>query len=270
MTAQGFIATKEHRRFVEFADAVRHQHTIGICFGQAGIGKTLSARRYANWHRAASLLEQWGPRDESDFQIYAALARTRTVFYTPSVLTSPKQIQTELEHISDRVSICIDQHLEKIGKKTGRPTGIGKHVELIIIDESERLGATSLELLRDKYDRTNIALVLIGMPGIEKQFSRYPQLYSRVGFAHEYRPLAQEELHFVLERRWHKLGQTLNPEDFTDAQAVAAVARITRGNFRLIDRLFTQVERVMKINELGTITDDVIEAARSTLVIGIS
>lgn len=270
MTAQSFIATKEHRRFAEFADAVRRQHTIGICYGQAGIGKTLSARRYANWHKAENLIEQWGPRDDSDFQIYAALARARTVFYTPAVLTSPKQIHAELEHISTRVSICVDQHLEKIGKKTGPPTRTGKHVELLIIDESERLNATALELLRDRYDRDNIALILIGMPGIEKWFSRYAQLYSRVGFAHEYRPLAQEELNFVLERRWHKLGQTLDPEDFTDAQAIAAVARITRGNFRLIDRLFTQIERVMKINELNTITDDVIEAARSTLVIGIS
>ena len=38
------------------------------------------------------------------------------------------------------------------------------------------------------------------MPGIEKWFSRYAQLHSRVGSAHEYRPLAQEEPHFVLER----------------------------------------------------------------------
>lgn len=52
------------------------------------------------------------------------------------------------------------------------------------------------------------------------------------------------------------------PEDFTDTRTLAAVARITRVNFRLIDRLFTQVERVMKINELSTITDTVIEAAR--------
>src|SRR5699024_8937384 len=117
--------------------------------------------------------------------------------------------------------------------------------------------------------RTNMGLVLIGMPGIEKQFSRYPQLYSRGGFAHEYRPLAEVALRFVLERRWHKLGHTLDPDDFTDAQALAASARVTHGNSRLVDPPFTQRERRMKINELHTLTDDVVEAARSTLVIGI-
>ncbi|MFC9786971.1 hypothetical protein [Rhodococcus sp. NPDC127528] len=55
------------------------------------------------------------------------------------------------------------------------------------------------------------------MPGIEKTFSRYPQLYSRVGFAHHYRPLSGEELAFVLARHWHKIGLELNSDDFTDA-----------------------------------------------------
>ena len=73
----------------------------------------------------------------------------------------------------------------------------------------------------------------------------------------------------VLDRHWH-LGLTLDPDDVTDTQAVAAIARITRGNFRLIERLFIQIDRVMKINDLKTITDDVVEAARSTLVIGVS
>lgn len=186
------------------------------------------------------------------------------------MLTTPKELRTEINDLTLRASLCIDQHLYKTAEKAGPRTSASKNVELIIIDEAERLGPTAPELMRDRYDRDKIALILIGMPGIEKQFSRYPQLYSRVGFAHEYRPLSREELQFVLERRWHRLGHDLNPDDFTDAQAVAAIARITRGNFRLIDRLFTQMERVMRINELTAITDDVVEAARSTLVIGIS
>lgn len=62
-----------------------------------------------------------------------------------------------------------------------------------------------------------------------------------------------------------ELGQTRDPENFTDTRAVAAVVRISRGEFLLIDGHFTELERAMKINEHTTITDDVIEAVRSTL-----
>ena len=52
------------------------------------------------------------------------------------------------------------------------------------------------------------------------------------------------------------------------ASPIAAITRTTRGNFRLLERLLVQIERVMKINELNVVTSDVVEAARSTLVIG--
>lgn len=270
---QRFIVTKEHRRFIEFADAVRRGHTIGLCFGSAGVGKTLSARRYAHYDKAHDLLTYWGPRSEDDAKIYAALNRSRTVLYTPSVLTTPRVLKDELDEAIARTNICIEQHLAPAGQVTPETRGwrhSRNYVELIIVDESERLRPTALELLRDRYDRDGIAVILIGMPGLEKQFSHYPQFYSRVGFAHQYRPLTQEELLFVLQRHWRALGKVLDPEDFTDAQAIAAIARITRGNFRLLERLFPQIERVLKINELDTITNDVIEAAQSTLVIGIT
>ena len=106
------------------------------------------------------------------------------------------------------------------------------------------------------------------MPGIEKRLSRYPQLYSRIGFAHHYRPLQGDELTFVLTRHWRQLGLALDEADFTDAQAMASITRITGGNFRLLHRLFVQIGRILKINGLSVITDDVVEAARSTLVIG--
>jgi hypothetical protein len=49
---------------------------------------------------------------------------------------------------------------------------------------------------------------------------------------------------------------------------MAAIMRITSGNFRLVSRLFNQIERVLRINELHAITKEVVEAARESLVIG--
>jgi DNA transposition AAA+ family ATPase len=103
---------------------------------------------------------------------------------------------------------------------------------------------------------------------MERRLARYPQLYSRVGFAHHYRPLTGDELSFVLTRHWRRLGLELDEADFTDAKAIASIARITGGNFRLLQRLFVQIGRILKINDLSAITDDVVHAARATLVIG--
>jgi len=106
------------------------------------------------------------------------------------------------------------------------------------------------------------------MPGIEKRLSRYPQLYSRVGFVHQFRPLSTEEVRFILEQKWDQLGVKLQPDDFTHAEAIATVIRITGGNFRLIHRLCTQIERLLQVNDLHLITKEVVEAAREQLVIG--
>lgn len=85
---------------------------------------------------------------------------------------------------------------------------------------------------------------------------------------HQFRPLSAEEVTFILTRQWEQLGLRLSPEDFTDQEALAAVIRITGGNFRLLHRLLTQVERILVINELRTVTKEVVEAAREGLVIG--
>jgi DNA transposition AAA+ family ATPase len=262
-----FIVTKEHRRFTEFAHAIRTHRTIGVCFGPAGVGKTLSARRHAHWDLAEPLLHTWGPREPSDAQVYAALARSRTVFYTPTVGGTLRELRKDLHLMTSRVESCIEQHHSR-NSDGQRGVARDSRIELIIIEEAERLTTSALEHLRDMFDRTPLGVMLIGMPGIEKRLARYPQLYSRVGFAHHYRPLQDDELTFVLTRHWRQLGLSLDSTDFTDTQAMAAISRITRGNFRLLHRLFVQMERILRINELHVITEDVVEAARSTLVIG--
>jgi DNA transposition AAA+ family ATPase len=138
----------------------------------------------------------------------------------------------------------------------------------LVIDEAERLSAQGFEHVRDIFDRTGTSVILIGMPDLERKLQRYPQFYSRIGFAYHYRTLKGDKLTFVLTRHWRKLGLEPDDADFTDHQAIASIARITGGNFRLLHRLFVQIERILKINELSLVTDDVVEAARSTRVIG--
>ncbi|MGS0652241.1 AAA family ATPase, partial [Staphylococcus arlettae] len=142
-------------------------------------------------------------------------------------------------------------------------------IELIIIDEIDRLKVQHLEQLRFIYDERDLAMVFIGMPGIEKKLSRYPQLYSRIGFAHEFDNLSKDETHHILEYKWQDLGVDLKLEYFTDYEAITTIIKITKGNFRLIHRLFAQIDRIMDINGLDKISTEVVETARDSLVIGI-
>jgi hypothetical protein len=43
---------------------------------------------------------------------------------------------------------------------------------------------------------------------------------------------------------------------------------MTGGNFRLLNRLLTQMERILEINSLRQVTKAVVDAARESLVIG--
>jgi DNA transposition AAA+ family ATPase len=262
-----FIATKEHRRFVEFANAVRQHRYIGLCYGPAGVGKTLSARRYTHWDEAELLIEHGNICETKTTSVEKMLARTRAIFHTPTVLGTLRDLRDTMANSLVIISGRIEEQLRREGVEVPRRN---KHrlVEMVIIDEAERLNTTAIELIRDIFDRACVGVILIGMPGMEKRLSRYPQLYSRVGFAHHYRPLQRDELTFVLTRHWRRLGLALDDADFTDVQATASIVRITGGNFRLLHRLFVQIGRILKINGLSAITDDVVEAARSALVIG--
>jgi hypothetical protein len=111
-----------------------------------------------------------------------------------------------------------------------------------------------------------MGLILIGMPGFDRQLARYPQLYSRVGFAHQYRPLDA--------RTSPTFASTTGSNSAYPSTPPSPTKRRTRSpgspaaTSRLIERLMSQVGRILEINQFATITPEVVEAARQTLVVG--
>lgn len=261
----GFLVTKEYRRFAEFCEACRRNRYIGLCYGHPGVGKTISARHYTRWELLEPLLEAvMADNPPVEAQEWTAL------LYTPHVGARANHIYEAIRLMRRKHAWLLDDIKSALAGREPRRSGgdPADRLQLLVVDEADRLRSDGLECLRDIYDRSEAGLVLIGMPGIEKRLSRYPQLYSRVGFVHEYRVLTLEEAQHVLAHQWEKLGLTVDSSDFTDAEAMATVLRITGGNFRLIQRLFAQVERIMQINGLQTVTKEVVEAARESLIIG--
>ena len=285
---------------MEFCEACRSYKYIGLCYGPSGVGKTLSARTYSRWDKVRQS-DRWtsGPTESPLLD---------TVFYTPAVINAPGNIVNDIrqardtlkdlarrplrmereerldsirrrdEQHADKVFHTYDWLTERIPKL--RPTygqvaraysekehRVSDPTSLIVIDEADRLRMASLEQVRAIFDAQEIGLVLIGMPGLEKRLTRFAQFYSRIGFVHEFRPLGASEVRQLLERHWAPTGVAL-PRIALDSDTIALIIRITGGNFRLLNRLLTQTQRILDINSLKRVTKAAVAAARESLVIG--
>jgi DNA transposition AAA+ family ATPase len=302
-----FVETKEYRRFREFCDACRRHRYIGLCYGPPGVGKTLSARHYAGWDRveATNPSATFGDFRSDDLpgngcvlytatvvnsprQIEDDVARlfqrmhqlVRQAIYTeaePGIDAAQRKLKEEHEHLlldhdwfsgpSERLRKAKAAVSKAILDRADRDRAARDPTDLLLVDEVDWVKTSGLEQLRAIFDSCGIGLVLIGMPGLERRLARYAQLYSRIGFVHEFRPLGAPEVRTLLEG-WRPRGVMLPDNLLADDDGVAALIRVTGGNFRLLDRLLTQVGRILELNGLKLITREVVEAAREVLVIG--
>lgn len=282
---QHFVTTKNYRRFGEMCDACRRTRVVGLGYGPPGTGKTESAKQYAQWNLFKPFLPEtlitftgrsamddlypYRPLTFASAPLDTLMQQCRTVFYTPPVSASVARIERQVLTLFAAFSYLVEAaHQNHQGKEEFLVTRRFSHlIELLIVDESNRLKDAGLELIRDFADRGEFGLVFLGMPGLEKRLMRAPQLYSRIGFAHEMEPLSDEETRDFLEKRWNHRVKPYS-DDFTDKEAVAAILRITRGNLRLIDRLMMQVEHVLVANQISVVSKEVVETARQNLIIG--
>jgi DNA transposition AAA+ family ATPase len=231
------------------------------------VGKTESTREYARWEEIEPLLSWHGvvqPRLSPDNP------RPRVALYTPTAIVTARQIEKDVVLLRWSLRI-IGEAARAVPQEVETVEGMVRagQVDLLVVDEADRLKPLALEVLRDCYDRSPMGLILVGMPGLEKRLARYPQLYSRVGFVHQYRTLDREEQREIIEQQVRRIGEGRGEGRRIEKDAVVQIIRMTGGNFRQMERLLSQMKRILEINpEVGVVNKEVVEAAREQLVFG--
>lgn len=71
----------------------------------------------------------------------------------------------------------------------------------------------------------------------------------------------------LLKECWLPSGVKL-PDAVLAPDVIATLIRMSGGNFRLLTRLLTQVERILKVNQVEIVSKEIVTAARDSLVIG--
>ena len=110
---------------------------IGVCYGPPGVGKTQSARPYANSDELEPALRtfKFYDSDVAELDLDA-----RTIVYTPKVHNTPRIVDKEVRYLQDRLGWLIEFEIADNNFKLSNVGTSGQRlVELLIVDEADRL-----------------------------------------------------------------------------------------------------------------------------------
>ncbi|OOF65193.1 transcriptional regulator [Rodentibacter pneumotropicus] len=223
-----FVPTLLARRGMEAMEDAHTEGETAVIFGAAGLGKTQLLKEYVKNHASAMLIET----DPS---------------YTTKVL---------LRKIAEGCGVAVQgsNHdvFEKIIEK------LEGSERLLVIDEAELLSTRSLEFVRRLQDKTQIGVVLAGMPRLLVNLSgkngELAQLHSRVTRLLDLgNALPEKDLALLTET-------ALGTDEFN-----APFIRFSKGNARRLSNLIKGVVRLAEINECN-ITYEMIEEYSKVLM----
>lgn len=202
---------------------------IGVCYGEAGLGKTLAVKEYTKYYLDAILIES----DPG---------------YTPKSLLL--EIHRRLGLSGKGCTYNLMEEVIRKLKNSGR---------LLIIDEAENLPYKALEATRRIHDKTGAGILLVGMPILVENLrgsqNQYKQLYSRVGYSKSLSILSSVDISEILESI--KVDVSLCP----------AFMEYSKGNTRTLVNLITNSLSVAKFNEKAEIDGEIIKRTSKLLMV---
>lgn len=246
------VPTLQMQQVKDVCAALRQARMMGLLVGLPGVGKTWAVQHAA----------QLEPEPDV-FIASPVLYTTADVVNTPEALLhnllnclGPDH-RTTVPDMTQMVCCWLHRRM----------------VELIIIDEADRLDVISWELLRDIHERTRCAFLFVGQPGLQAAFYRNERLLNRVSLIIEMTPLTFDQLTaFVLQ--WQKKRGSgcaggewcLMPKRIaSDLHCLKEIYRVTLGNLRRVQQFLEEAERVARVNDERFVELPVVQAVAQLL-----
>lgn len=220
-----FVETENAKRIFSIAGICAVEGDVGVVYGPAGLGKTISAQKYA--------------------------------------LDNPGCIYIEVDPSFSALSLVKEIHSRLGGDGKGGLFDIFKDVlhrlngtsRLIIVDQAEILPVKGIELLRSINDKTGCGILLLGMDQLRNNIrgvrGQFAQLSSRIGVSIRLKELKDEEIQLLVQAKlpgsngqWrHFRDATRNPRSLS--KLIKLSDRVARQNEREVDAEIIQQTKTL-------------------------
>lgn len=206
-----FVRTTTAQKILEVCSMAHTMNDINLVIGEAGLGKTMAIKHYAQTVENVVLIET-----EPTFSPKVLLIELCNKLGIPPSKSNHDNIANIIEKLngSDR---------------------------LIIIDEAELLSYKCLEVIRRIHDKSGVGVVLAGMPRLRTNLrgkrGEYKQLYSRIGFVCDLADRLSDS--DIGELVLGVLGDNECNDSFVKA---------SNGNARRLSKIIRGVNRIAKMN----------------------
>lgn len=161
LESTSWIETPTARGILTAMEYTHEYRNIGVVYGGAGLGKTVTAQKYAT--------------DKTNVSIVTMTPASANISACLRVIATAIGVQGYFHRNSE-----VEQHVIAHLKNTGG---------LLIVDEAQHLHIPALETVRAVHDASGVAVVLMGNDVINKGLvgprnDKFAQLLSRIGHKH--------------------------------------------------------------------------------------
>ncbi len=246
-----FYQSKEHKSALyRLRIAIDLKRGLSVVLGDVGTGKTTLSRKLSQMIKSESSLIMTmvlNPVYDSDKEFLADLAERFQIMPGISGLSAP----TVLDYLKRIEKFLFDKGVE--GNKT----------IVILIDESQKLNSSSLEILRSLLNyETNefkiLQVILMGQMELLPRISGIKNLWDRISLKYVINPLEENEVREMIDFRLKEAGYVSRYPVFTD-NSIRAIFNYTQGYPRKIAMLCHDALEYLVMYKKEMIDKEIIE-----------